>query len=145
MPFKDQDKANIQKKAWKEANPEKVKESSRQYYERNKEEIKSKTLARQRENPENRRKTVRRWSLVRKYNITPEQYDAIVERQKGLCAICRKPLDLWACRKPPVDHRHSDGKVRGVVHGNCNRGIGYLGDDSKVLRMAAEYLEAHNG
>lgn len=44
-------------------------------------------------------------------------------QQGGLCCICRQPIDLtvkghksdWV-----VDHDHTDGRIRGVLHRGCN-------------------------
>lgn len=46
------------------------------------------------------------------YGITPEQYDALLEAQGGRCALCgRQPKG----KRLAVDHRHSDGQVRGLL------------------------------
>ena len=31
------------------------------------------------------------WTLKTKYHLTIEQYNVILEKQNGVCAICRKP------------------------------------------------------
>lgn len=42
-----------------------------------------------------------------------------------------------------VDHRHSDGVVRGMLCPQCNYGVGQFRDRSDLLRRAADYLDAH--
>jgi hypothetical protein len=73
------------------------------------------------------------------YGLTPEQYDALLAEQDGKCAICR--TDDWPGRGPHADHDHATRKVRGVLCGNCNNGLGNFRDDPAQLRAAADYLE----
>lgn len=73
------------------------------------------------------------------YGITPEQYAALLAAQDGLCAICR--TDAWPGKGPHVDHAHDTGRVRGILCGGCNNGLGRFADDPARLRAAAEYLE----
>lgn len=40
-----------------------------------------------------------------------------------------------------VDHCHDTGVIRGVICSTCNRGIGLLNDDLKLLEKAMEYLK----
>jgi hypothetical protein len=35
------------------------------------------------------------------------------------------------------------GQVRGLLCNNCNRGIGYLGDDPEIIKAAARYVTKH--
>jgi hypothetical protein len=74
---------------------------------------------------------------MRVYGLTPEDYDAMSARQNGVCAICRKKPDKRLC----VDHSHRNNKVRDLLCGRCNSGLGYFDDDPALLRAAAEYLE----
>lgn len=92
-----------------------------------------------REKSEQYAAAARRRELKRKFNLTVEQYEDMLAAQGGVCAICRKPPNEG--KRLAVDHCHKTNKVRGLLHGNCNRGVGLLGDDPVLLRAAAEYLE----
>ena len=64
--------------------------------------------------------------LMRKFGITQEQWDAMYERQGGLCPICGRELHDPAIhgnhkRASPVDHDHKTGRVRGLTCLHCNR------------------------
>src|ERR1035437_3392573 len=62
---------------------------------------------------------------LRKHNITPEQYDALVEKQNGCCAVCGHKVDPEK-RGPPgvlcVDHDPSCCDKAGSC-GKCIRGL----------------------
>lgn len=77
------------------------------------------------------------------YGITPEQFDALLASQGGVCAICGKlpPAIKGAPGQWNVDHCHKTGAVRGILCSPCNIGIGQLGDDPDRLRVAIAYLE----
>ena len=72
----------------------------------------------------------------KRYRITKEQYVAMFLKQDGKCAICGKP----SVDRLFIDHDHNTNKVRGLVHANCNKGIGLLGDSPEICQAAAEYL-----
>lgn len=44
-----------------------------------------------------------------------------------------------------LDHDHASGAVRGLLCSACNTGMGLLGDNPNLLRIAAQYLEANRG
>lgn len=67
-----------------------------------------------------------------------EEYDQMLQAQKGLCALCRQ---LPKSRSLHVDHDHETGRVRGLLCMKCNRALGYLQDSPVLLRTAAKYLE----
>jgi hypothetical protein len=73
------------------------------------------------------------------YGLTTEQFDQMLASQDGKCAICR--TDKWPGYGPHVDHCHETGRVRGILCGPCNHGLGILRDDPARLRAAADYLE----
>ena len=88
-------------------------------------------------------------NLKRCYGITLNEYNEMLEKQNGKCAICgttetkgRKSgrgggADVFA-----VDHCHDTGDVRGLLCHSCNRAMGLLGDNTHILQSMIEYLEA---
>lgn len=76
---------------------------------------------------------------IRKYGIKPADFWALVEKQDGGCAICdTKPANPLLL---VVDHNHDTGKVRGLLCGGCNTGLGIFGDSPERLERALGYLE----
>ena len=80
----------------------------------------------------------RHYHLMRRYGIGADDFDQLVAKQDGLCAICG--------RTDPehVDHSHATGAVRGILCFNCNGGLGQFRDSVDALRAAAAYLESHD-
>src|SRR5262249_50077283 len=105
-------------------------------------EIRARQRKRCAEDPKYRRK-VKAWAqrgrLKHAYGITPEQYAAMLKRQKGRCAICGKKFRRR--RERGVDHCHYCHFVRGLLCTLCNLGISYFNDRPDLLRRAAKYLE----
>jgi len=94
----------------------------------------------------------RRWHLQADYGLSPEQYDAMLSAQGGVCAICAGPETRTnregAPRYLSVDHDHSTGRIRGLLCSTCNRGLGQFNDDVEYLRSAIAYLadpQTHSG
>lgn len=72
------------------------------------------------------------------YNISVEEYNALLEAQNGVCAICKEAHKHALC----VDHDHDTGEIRGLLCKPCNVAIGNMKDEPERLRKAAEYLES---
>jgi len=87
---------------------------------------------------------LRKNMLFRKYGITPEQYNEMLLKQDGKCAICRS-VDSKSARTTnmAVDHDHTTSKVRGLLCNDCNIAIGLLQDNPLVCEAAAEYLKLY--
>jgi len=132
---KNKEAAKARAKKWKEANPEKVRESQRRAVQ------KSRSL-------ESREEKKQR-HLKDKYNLTLETYSQMYEKQKGCCAICNRTMLFQGVldeRKltANVDHNHTTGEIRGLLCTSCNRGLGFFKDQATLLEKAAEYLNAFN-
>lgn len=84
-----------------------------------------------------------RAALKRHYNITLEDWDQMLIAQSGRCAICNEPMnpDL---KEPVVDHDHQNGKIRGLLHNNCNAVLGLAKESTELLSSAIAYLHAHS-
>lgn len=78
----------------------------------------------------------RRRDILRRYEMTPEQFEEMSKEQDGMCLICGREVPLV------VDHDHLTGKVRGLLCRTCNSGLGQFRDDRDLLRAAIEYLSA---
>ncbi len=94
-----------------------------------------------RNNPERNRERQSRNRIKAKYGITWQDRDRMVEVQEGRCAICRDPFP--DAKGTHIDHCHASGKVREILCGLCNVGLGSFRDNPDLLRAAAEYLERH--
>ncbi len=90
--------------------------------------------------PKNREKSRKRF-LLKKYGVG--DFQAMMDRQGGNCAICRMPFD--GARRPNVDHDHKSGKTRGLLCVHCNFGLGSFMDNQDVLHAAIAYLAFHGG
>lgn len=79
-------------------------------------------------------------ALRRRYGITLQQFNAIIEAQKVKCALCEESLKLGT-KSVHVDHCHETGRVRGILCARCNLGIGKFGDTISGLEKAIAYLK----
>jgi hypothetical protein len=77
-----------------------------------------------------------------KYGILPEDKAIQIEEQKGACAICQTDLSVLSPQTVHVDHCHSSGKLRGVLCGSCNTGLGMFKDSLALLEQAQNYLRS---
>lgn len=88
----------------------------------------------------------RTWQLKRLYNLTPEQFEARVREQNGVCHLCQRPPRGKARNDKVlhVDHDHRTGKVRRLLCSSCNRAIGLMQDEAFLLEKAAEYVREYS-
>jgi hypothetical protein len=91
------------------------------------------------------RATYREGDLRRKYGLTLADYDALLAKQGGHCAICPAVIgEVKRNRALFVDHDHATGKVRGLLCGRCNTAIGYLRDHPQYAHALVGYLMRWN-
>lgn len=122
--LKYRDKILEKSKIYRLKNIKKYKERSRKYNRENKEKL----------------KIYHRELRLKQYGLTISSYNAMLERQKWLCAICGNPKEK---RNFVVDHCHATGRVRGIIHYSCNLALGNAKDNPDILRKAAAYLEGN--
>jgi hypothetical protein len=78
---------------------------------------------------------------ARKLGVSVEEYNAMVARQNGLCAICGGPERPGV--KLSIDHNHRTNVVRELLCQKCNFMIGYADENPERLEAAAEYVRRH--
>ena len=89
-------------------------------------------------------KVMKDYDLKRAYGIDLKKYEDMFLEQKGCCKICNKHISQLNNKHKKslcVDHCHETKKIRGLLCDKCNRGIGLLNDDVKILSRAIEYLK----
>lgn len=85
----------------------------------------------------------RRQTLLSDYGLSEEEYQKMLNQQKGLCAICNEPEIRTRNGKTQtlhIDHNHITGEVRALLCSACNVAIGYFREDPQILLAAVEYL-----
>ena len=106
-----------------------------------------------RQRPE-RKLADRKSYLKRKYGMTLEDYERMLEAQGGVCAICGEPRPEE--RTLHVDHDHETGEIRGLLCFRCNNALGdfarstscssgrrdYLDRDDELAALARERVKA---
>jgi len=120
----NKEKFAAKSKAWREANPERAKENRRRNYELNK---------------ESNLQYSKEYNLKKKFKLTLDEYQVLLNSQNNVCAICGN----ICTRSLAVDHNHNTGKVRGLLCNNCNRGLGHFKDNLENLKQAIVYLKEH--
>lgn len=121
-------------------NIEKFKEKKKDYYRRNRDRV---IAGRKKYNKEHR-KEILDYHRKKKYGINNLDFNEIMDRQKGVCAICLKPETMkhqnGKIKESSVDHDHKTGKTRGLLCTKCNVAIGLMNDDSRLLKRAMNYI-----
>ena len=107
---------------WKTKNPNRRKEIALQYARKNPDKIRNNFLKSQ-------------------YGITLDQFNVKLVSQKYKCVICDNKFEN--SRDTHMDHCHKTGKVRDILCGSCNKGLGHFKDSIKTLLAAAKYLTKH--
>lgn len=119
---REQNIARAQK--WREDNLDRFRENQR----------------RMRNTPEGKAKQ-RADHLKRKYGMTVQEYDTLLSKQGGCCAICgRKPRPDISLH---LDHDHRTGRLRGILCFRCNNALGDFDDGVALLQQALGYLLAY--
>ena len=126
------------KRQWRKENPGKNKKTLNDYYYRHKDTITIKNKEKRQQNLIQIRARERELRTKSRYGITLEEKEALLEKQGGKCAICRKKISGYlAC----IDHDHKTGKARGLLCRNCNMVIGKI--ESELFPKFLCYLEQY--
>lgn len=83
----------------------------------------------------------------KRHGLSNVQFDALLEKQNGQCAICQE-TSPGGTGEWHIDHDHSCcsgfyscGRcIRGLLCSRCNRGLGFMKDSVDLLHNAVQYL-----
>lgn len=88
----------------------------------------------------------KRYYLKSNYGVDLDWYTNQLKIQRGLCYICKLPetsvdKKTGLVLQLSVDHDHTTGKVRKLLCGKCNTGLGLFQDSIIFLESAVDYLK----
>lgn len=135
----NRDKAREWNRRDRKRNPERIQKYLQSYYQKNSEEIRARINRIRKQFPEEEagRQTEKR------YGLDLQGYKNLLSKQSGCCAICgRKDPGVPGRKRLFVDHDHVTLDIRGLLCYRCNTGCGNFKDSSRILELAAKYLEA---
>jgi hypothetical protein len=135
----------IAAKKWRDAHPERSREISQKYWEKNKVKLHTKNKKWTSENPEKRREIDKNFYARnrQKRNDSAKEYKrkklvALAGRERPtICEVCNMESE----KTLHFDHNHETGEFRGWICGPCNRAIGIVKENPDTLRALADYLE----
>ena len=136
----NRDKISAQNRKYRQERSIECKARDKRYYLKHHKEIKARTTRWVEANPERRRE----YMLKRQYGIDLEIYLLMLEAQCGKCGICGKGIGSPGSGRRVcghVDHDHATGKIRGLLCGSCNPGLGYFKNSVLNLEAAIIYLK----
>lgn len=81
-------------------------------------------------------------NIKKLYGITVDQFNAMLIRQEGKCAICGT-TEPGGKGNFFVDHCHETGKIRELLCLHCNSAIGYFRDNISYMQKGIDYINKH--
>jgi len=76
-----------------------------------------------------------RW-LATEYGMTPQDYVDLLEKQNGVCGVCKEPESKHNMTEHLlIDHDHITNRVRGLLCSSCNLMLGKAKADEGNTRL----------
>lgn len=75
------------------------------------------------------------------YKIDESFFNAMLNFQGNKCDICK--ISFENLKDIHIDHNHDNNKIRGLLCGNCNTGIGLLKENIEIMQKAINYIKKH--
>ena len=101
----------------------------------------------------NSKKPRKAYELKYRYGLEWDAYLQLVASSDGKCMLCGDPFVVFKAGSTSktgrnrtsmhIDHDHITGKIRGLLCGPCNTGLGHFQDNPERLYAAATWIEAH--
>ena len=143
MPYADKEKAKAYRRLYNEKNKVFKKEYNRKYRELNREKLRDMANGWAKNNP----LVVKNYILKRRYGVSVEIYNELLNKQNGCCAICGIHYTKFK-RSMHIDHCHESNKIRGILCVNCNTALGHFKENIGLLQQAIKngnmFLNSNN-
>ena len=83
------------------------------------------------------------------FGMTNDVFEILLASQDSRCAICNIEFDNSVgtgtrARTLCVDHCHVTNKIRGLLCGSCNKGLGLFFDSPEIMLSAITYIKKHS-
>lgn len=117
---------------YREKNRERTRQWNRQYYWRKPEKLRQRAREWRIKHEDLVRERRKSYHLKELYGLSLKEYENILTRQDGKCAVCKRAKPLQ------VDHDHASGKVRGLLCHACNLAVAGI-EISKVDPIQFDY------
>lgn len=114
------------------------------YYKNNKLRTKETCKLWVKNNPHKMKLYYKKQDLKKLYGLTIEKFNNMLREQNYNCAICAQHMSNCTKKTLYVDHCHKTGKIRKLICGNCNSGLGMFKDRIDLLQLAISYIKEHN-
>jgi len=83
--------------------------------------------------------------LERRYNLSIDEYKAMLNAQNGVCAICKQPEKRVHQNGTPsslcIDHCHTTDAIRGLLCDKCNRALALIHEDPEIAASLLKYIQ----
>jgi len=150
----NRERHNTLQREWRGKNKDRVNKEARERYwldpEASREKVRGEAALYRQRHPDRvkeqqRRRTAeqkRKVNLWAYYRMTPEDYELMLSSQGGCCKVCGSSDPKMKGAHFHIDHCHATGKIRGLLCGPCNVGLGAFYDNIGTLEAAIRYLNA---
>ena len=127
----------------RDKNKERMARVHKEYFNDNKEHLHTWMKEYRKNNKEKIAMKKRQWQIS-KYGITVEEYEKLFKDQENKCKICGIHMNNAKGKGKclTIDHDHKTGKVRGLLCGKCNSGLGLFNEDIEIIQNALNYLKS---
>jgi hypothetical protein len=138
---RNKDKVNEQAQRRRAKHPETFKEIKRRFRINGGAALRAQDAREHREWRRNNPEAERLRRAKFKAKLEAKRVEQAGRPKPSVCDICHQSSDL----RIVFDHCHATGKFRGWICDRCNKVLGLVYDDVKLLKAMAKYLERTNG